>query len=62
MKKKMNILMLLADDFGAWAMGCAGNPEVKTPNLDRLAKNGVRFENCFCASPVCSPARVSIFT
>lgn len=60
--KKPNILFLLADDYGAWAMGCSGNREVKTPTLDRLAENGMRFENFFCASPVCSPARASIFT
>ncbi|MGI5963830.1 MAG: sulfatase [Lawsonibacter sp.] len=62
MSKKRNILFLLADDYGAWAMGCAGNREVQTPNLDRLAQRGVRFENCFCVSPVCSPARASILT
>lgn len=60
--KKPNILFLLADDYGAWAMGCSGNREVKTPTLDRLAENGMRFENFFCASPVCSPVRASIFT
>ena len=55
-----NFLFILSDDHGAWAMGCAGNKELKTPNLDRLANMGVRFENFFCASPVCSPARASI--
>lgn len=54
--------MILTDDQGAWAMGCAGNPDVKTPNLDRLAESGVRFTNFFCTSPVCSPARASLFT
>ena len=43
-------------------MGCSGNDEVRTPNLDRLAETGLRFENFFCASPVCSPARASILT
>jgi arylsulfatase A-like enzyme len=57
-----NILFFLADDQGAWAMHCAGNPEIRTPNLDRLAESGMRFENFFCASPVCSPARASILT
>ena len=60
--KKPNILMLLADDMGAWAMGCSGNDDVQTPNLDALAEDGMRFENCFCGSPVCSPARASILT
>ena len=43
-------------------MGCAGNDELDTPNLDRIAATGIRFENFFCASPVCSPARASILT
>ena len=57
-----NIVFILSDDQGAWAMNCAGTPELKTPNLDRLADTGIRFENFFCASPVCSPARASILT
>lgn len=57
-----NILFMLTDDQGYWAMGCAGNHEVMTPNLDRIAAMGMRFENFFCASPVCSPARASILT
>ncbi|WP_409343164.1 sulfatase-like hydrolase/transferase [Paenibacillus sp. MBLB4367] len=60
--KRPNIVFILSDDQGAWAMGCAGNAEVKTPNLDRLAARGVRFDNFFCTSPVCSPARASLFT
>ena len=57
-----NLLFILSDDQGAWAMGCAGNEEIRTPNLDRLAREGIRFDNFFCASPVCSPARASILT
>ena len=57
-----NIVFILTDDQGAWALGCAGNSEIRTPNLDRLAATGTRFENFFCASPVCSPARASILT
>ncbi len=57
-----NIVFILSDDQGAWAMNCAGTPELRTPNLDRLAATGIRFENFFCASPVCSPARASILT
>lgn len=62
MNNKPNILFILTDDQGAWAMRCAGNTDIYTPNLDRLAKSGIRFENFFCASPVCSPARASILT
>lgn len=57
-----NILFILTDDQGCWAMGCAGNSELRTPNLDRLARTGTRFTSFFCASPVCSPARASILT
>ena len=57
-----NILFILSDDQGPWAMGCAGNEEIASPNLDRLSSTGIRFENFFCASPVCSPARASILT
>ncbi|NWQ39626.1 sulfatase-like hydrolase/transferase [Bacillus sp. EB106-08-02-XG196] len=59
---KPNIVFILSDDQGAWALGCAGNHEIRTPNLDRLAVEGVRFSNFFCTSPVCSPARASLFT
>jgi arylsulfatase A-like enzyme len=62
MSKKPNILFILSDDQGAWAMGCAGTTSLRTPNLDRLAEGGTRFENFFCVSPVCSPARASILT
>lgn len=61
-KERPNIIVILTDDQGAWAMGCAGNPDVKTPNIDRLAASGVRFSNFFCTSPVCSPARASLLT
>lgn len=55
-------MFILSDDQGAWALGCAGNDEIRTPNLDRLAESGIRFENFFCTSPVCSPARASLMT
>ncbi len=57
-----NIVFILSDDQGIWSMGCAGNREIETPHLDRLAATGVRFENFFCASPVCSPARATLLT
>jgi arylsulfatase A-like enzyme len=57
-----NIIVILSDDQGPWAMGCAGNHEIRTPNLDRLAASGTRFDRFFCASPVCSPARASLLT
>jgi arylsulfatase A-like enzyme len=56
------VIVIVTDDQGPWAMGCAGNREIRTPNLDRLAASGIRFANFFCASPVCSPARASLLT
>lgn len=57
-----NVVLIMSDDQGAWAMGCAGNREIRTPNLDALAGRGIRFSRFFCTSPVCSPARASLFT
>jgi len=57
-----NVIVILTDDQGVWAAGCYGNPEIRTPNLDRLAASGMRFENFFVATPVCSPSRATILT
>lgn len=57
-----NILFILADDMGQWAAGTYGNPEIFTPNIDRLAEEGVKFTNAFCNTPVCSASRTSYFT
>jgi len=57
-----NILFILSDDQGPWAAGCYGNDEIRTPNIDRLAETGVRFENFFVATPVCSPSRATFMT
>lgn len=57
-----NVVVLMSDDQGPWAMGCAGNTEIVTPNLDRLAAEGTRLDRFFCVSPVCSPARASMLT
>jgi choline-sulfatase len=57
-----NLLVILSDEHQARAMGCAGHPFVKTPNLDRLAGRGVRFANAYTPSPICVPARASFAT
>jgi arylsulfatase A-like enzyme len=57
-----NVVFVLTDDQGPWAAGCYGNEEIHTPNIDRLAAEGLRFENFFCSSPVCSPSRASFLT
>ncbi len=56
-----NILWLIAEDFGP-DLGCYGNPEVRSPNIDRLAKEGTRFTNAFTTAPVCSPSRSAFMT
>jgi len=56
-----NIILILADDLGAKEVGCYGNTEHRTPNLDRMAAEGVRFET-FYAMPLCTPTRVAIMT
>ena len=62
MTKKPNIIMILTDDQGYWSLGCTGNKEIRTPNIDTLAAGGVQLDNFFCVSPVCSPARASLLT
>lgn len=57
-----NILLFLTDDHAHWAMGCAGNREIRTPTLDHLAQTGVQFHNAFTPTPVCSPARACLLT
>lgn len=57
-----NVLFILTDDQGPWAMGCSGNDEIRTPGIDRIACSGIRFEHFLCASPVCSPSRASFLT
>jgi arylsulfatase len=57
-----NILFIMVDEMRWDAMGCEKHPIVRTPNLDRLARQGVRFASTYTVSPVCSPARASAFT
>jgi arylsulfatase A-like enzyme len=58
--RKPNILFVLADDHRADALGCMGNGIVQTPELDRLAREGVIFDNHFCTTPICCASRASI--
>lgn len=57
-----NVLFILCDDLRPAALGCYGSQHVKTPNIDRLANEGVRFENAFCTTSLCSPSRASILS
>lgn len=58
--KPMNLLYLFSDQHSKFITGCYGNPEVFTPNLDRLAANGVTFDNAYCNNPICCPSRASM--
>ncbi|MEE2657761.1 MAG: sulfatase-like hydrolase/transferase [Candidatus Latescibacterota bacterium] len=60
--KRPNVLFILTDDQGPWAAGCYGNDEIRTPGIDRIAEAGLRFDQFFCASPVCSPSRATFLT
>jgi N-acetylgalactosamine-6-sulfatase len=57
-----NIIFILADDLGWGDLGCYGHPHIKTPNLDRLAKEGTLFTQFYVNGPVCSPSRTSFMT
>lgn len=57
-----NIIFILADDLGWAELGCYGNTFNETPNLDRLASQGIKFTNAYAAAPVCSPTRASLMT
>ncbi len=62
MTEQPNIILITADQLRWDALGCYGNPTVKTPNIDRLAESGVRFANAYAAATLCVPSRQSILT
>lgn len=57
-----NIIFILADDLGYGDLGCYGQTQIKTPQLDRLAAQGMRFTNCYAGSTVCAPSRCALMT
>jgi N-acetylglucosamine-6-sulfatase len=61
-KSRPNVLVILCDDLRWDALGYAGNPYVKTPQIDRLAAEGITFANAFCTTSLCSPSRASILS
>ncbi|KRC53958.1 MULTISPECIES: sulfatase-like hydrolase/transferase [unclassified Nocardioides] len=61
-RPRPNLLVILADDLGAADLSSYGSPNIKTPNLDRLAASGVRFTQGYSAGAVCSPTRIALYT
>jgi len=57
-----NVLILISDQHSKFHLGCYGDPLVRTPNLDRLAADGMRFDNAYCPAPLCVPSRMSFMT
>jgi len=60
--RRPNVVVILADDLGYGDLGCFGHPRIKTPHLDRMARDGMRLTNCYAAAPVCSPSRAGMLT
>ncbi len=60
--RRPNFVFVLTDDQRWDEMSCAGHPFLKTPNIDRLAREGAMFQNCFGTTPLCAPARASLLT
>jgi arylsulfatase A-like enzyme len=61
-ESRPNIVFILADDLGYGDLGCYGQEKIRTPNLDRLAKNGMLFTHCYAGSTVCAPSRCALMT
>jgi arylsulfatase A-like enzyme len=57
-----NVVFILTDNQGAWTLGCYGNQDIRTPNIDRLAAEGIRFTRALSSNPVCSPTRATYLT
>ncbi len=57
-----NIVFIMTDNQGAWTLGCYGNEDIRTPNIDSLAEDGIRFANAYCVNSVCSPSRATFLT
>src|SRR6478672_5755786 len=60
--RKPNIIFIMADDFGYGDLGCYGQKEVMTPNLDRMAGEGLRFTQAYAGCSVCAPSRCTLMT
>ncbi|MFC1714043.1 sulfatase [Candidatus Poribacteria bacterium] len=57
-----NVVFIMTDNQGEWTLGCYGNEDIRTPNIDSLAEDGIRFSNAYCVNSVCSPSRATFLT
>jgi arylsulfatase A-like enzyme len=60
--ERPNVVLIVTDNQAAWTLGCYGNPDIRTPNIDRLAREGTLFPRCFSSNAVCSPTRATLLT
>ncbi len=60
--RRPNVVLILTDNHGPWTLGCYGNREIRTPNIDRLASQGTLFTRCYSSNAVCSPTRATLLT
>ena len=60
--RQPNIIFIMSDDHASHAISAYGSKINQTPNIDRIAKQGMRFNNCFCTNSICTPSRASILT
>ena len=60
--RKPNVLLILVDDLGYADLGCYGSKDIRTPNIDKLAKDGVRLTDSYAAAAICSPTRAALIT
>ena len=60
--ERLNVVLIMTDNHGAWTLGCYGNREIRTPHIDQLAREGTLFTQAFASNPVCSPTRATFLT
>ncbi|MDP6113728.1 MAG: sulfatase-like hydrolase/transferase [Planctomycetota bacterium] len=58
----LNVVFIITDNQGAWTLGCYGNEDIRTPHIDALASDGMRFSKAYCVNSVCSPSRATFLT
>jgi len=58
--KSYNVLFIVLDDLNDWTGFLKGHPQAQTPNMDRLAQQGVAFTKAYCPSPICNPSRTAV--